>query len=287
MPSRHHSLSFGRMKARANATRARSGSGAGVRDSSPSPSGPRRRSNVLIAPGLLFGAKQYSGMRQHLLDLGHPRVETVPVSTMDWLPSLLLGEPFTWFLDRMEGLASELSTEGDLVSVVGHSAGGWIARIYLAPVAYNGRQYAGERGVGSLVTLGTPHLSCEEYPFGRVKERRRGEEAEGMSEAARGSSLVFANEVCGLPACGVSCVAGRLAEGRGGPLARALARASYAATCRDRDAAGDGVCPVESCLLPGRVRELVLDGVHHGPGPRNRIWYGSREVVEQWDAFLP
>ena len=42
--------------------------------------------------------------------------------------------------------------EGD-VSVVAHSAGGRIARIYVAPVVYNGRQYAHVEVGRSLLLL--------------------------------------------------------------------------------------------------------------------------------------
>ena len=58
---------------------------------------------------------------------------------------------------------------------------------------YNGVAYGHEATVERLITLGTPHLSVEKYPFGRVRERRRGERP-SLSEGARGSSLMFTNE---------------------------------------------------------------------------------------------
>ena len=244
------------------------------------PSTRPRRSNVVIAPGLLFSAKDYRGLRARLLALGHPRVETLPVSSWEWAPSLLLGAPFTWYLDKLDRLARDLADEG-VVSVVGHSAGGWLARIWLASEVYNGKAYrAGSLDVEALVTLGTPHLSVEEYPFGRVRERRRGEKA-AMSEKARGSSLCFANEFASAEAIGVKVVsvAGKSAEANGSWFARA----SYRATCRRGDVVGDGVTPVESALLSG-ADHLVLDGVTHGPS--TPMWYGDDKVVEKWDALL-
>ena len=49
-------------------------------------------------------------------------------------------------------------------SIVGHSAAGWISRIYLSEERYGGHSHRGlARGVRRLVTLGSPHAaSCVE-----------------------------------------------------------------------------------------------------------------------------
>ena len=57
---------------------------------------------------------------------------------------------------------------------MGHSAGGWIARILLCGERYQGVRYARCSQVHTLVTLGTPHQSLERYPFGRVEVSRGG-----------------------------------------------------------------------------------------------------------------
>ncbi|QDZ17504.1 GPI inositol-deacylase [Chloropicon primus] len=245
------------------------------------------RSNVLLCPGLLFSSKRYEDMRRELLKLGHPRVEVLPVKSWDWLPSLLLGEPFGWYLDRMEGLAADLLEDSSVLSVVGHSAGGWLSRIWLSGETYNGKRY-NNNSVETLLTLGTPHLSVEEYPFGRVKESRRGEEGLAMSKSARSSSLQFANEFAGAPkllaqGCEVVCVAGSAVDGSEGDW---LTQTSYKSTCRAYEGVdGDGVCPVESAILPGCSESLVVRDVGHGPS-NLRPWYGSPLVVGEWDLLL-
>ena len=46
------------------------------------------------------------------------------------------------------------------VALIGHSAGGWISRLYLnlSGRRYNGKVFHGHKLVHSLVTLGSPHM---------------------------------------------------------------------------------------------------------------------------------
>lgn len=57
------------------------------------------------------------------------------------------------------------------------------------------------------------------------------------------------------------------------------------ANCGQVEVDGDGVCPVETATVPG-AELLVLPDVWHDAAP-DKLWYGSREVVEQWDKYLP
>lgn len=49
------------------------------------------------------------------------------------------------------------------------SAGGWLARLALGGVPYNGETFGLAPLVHTLLTLGTPHQSLEAYPFGRAE----------------------------------------------------------------------------------------------------------------------
>ena len=97
----------------------------------------------------------------------------VPLAVRDWLPTVLQGESFAFYLNALDAALSRLHAGqgGRPVSLVGHSAGGWLARILLGSQPYQGRVYGRCDCVKSLVTLGTPHLSIEAYPFGRVEVR--------------------------------------------------------------------------------------------------------------------
>jgi hypothetical protein len=57
------------------------------------------------------------------------------------------------------------------------------------------------------------------------------------------------------------------------------------ANCGDAAVDGDGVTPISSALLPG-AQQLVLPGVWHNAAP-GKEWYGTRDVVAQWDKWLP
>lgn len=101
------------------------------------------------------------------------RAEVVPLAVRDWLPTVFQGESFAFYLDALDAALSRLHASSKLpVSLVGHSAGGWLARILLGSQPYQGCVYGRCDRVRSLVTLGTPHLSIEAYPFGRVEVRR-------------------------------------------------------------------------------------------------------------------
>ena len=55
------------------------------------------------------------------------------------------------------------------VAIIGCSAGGYIARMYLSRRAYAGASYQGSELVHSLVTLGTPHFAGQGIPFENVR----------------------------------------------------------------------------------------------------------------------
>lgn len=57
---------------------------------------------------------------------------------------------------------------------VGVSAGGWLARLALGSVPYDGHTFGLSPLVHTLVTLGTPHQSLEAYPLGRAEVRLMG-----------------------------------------------------------------------------------------------------------------
>ena len=153
--------------------------------------------------------------------------------------------------------------------------------------------------VRSLLTLGTPHLSTEQYPLGRVKERLDVRDP-GAPPGVRGSSLQFANHFyprgdC-FPGVRVVCAVGRSVAGLplrqalagrragGGWLDAWLAYEGYKAACGRGDVEGDGVTPVCIAHLPG-AHTVVLEGVWHTPRSK-QLWYGSDEVVSRWERYL-
>ena len=132
---------------------------------------------VLIIPGFLSSASEYEGMADALRRFdASADVSVVPLETKDWYPTLAGGD-FRAILDKVDRAATEAlrrsgcSPDDKKLRVVGHSAGGWLARTWLGSAPYKGRVYGGARKTTLLLTLGTPHYSLERYPFGRVSEK--------------------------------------------------------------------------------------------------------------------
>jgi len=71
------------------------------------------------------------------------------------------------------------------IALIGHSAGGWIARIYLSNVTYGGKVYRGQEHVHSLVTLGTPHGPAPGFAFEGIQWIDRIEKQQQVSRRVR------------------------------------------------------------------------------------------------------
>ena len=228
---------------------------------------------IVILGGFLITQEAYQPMRQRLAELSGQaleRVELVPVGRLEWLLTVF---PWAWarILDRVaaavERQASGSPTGG--VTLVGHSSGGIMARLFLDDRPFEGRCWNGRARVNTLVMLGSPHTALKATPL-RQKVAR---ELPGC---------VFA------PAVRYVSVAGAVdldpARGEASDTARRMAPTAYRNSTGDANDQGDGLVPVRSALLEGS-EEVVLEGVAHG-GAFGPIWYGSPEVVTRWWAAV-
>jgi hypothetical protein len=228
---------------------------------------------IVILGGFLITKEAYQPMRQRLAELSGQaleRVELVPVGRLEWLLTVF---PWAWarILDRVaaavERQARASHTGG--VTLVGHSSGGIMARLFLDDRPFEGRRWNGRARVNTLVMLGSPHTALKATPL-RQKVAR---ELPGC---------VFA------PAVRYVSVAGVVdldpARGEASDTARRMAPTAYRNSTGDANDQGDGLVPVRSALLEGS-EAVVLEGVAHGGafGPR---WYGSPEVVTRWWAAV-
>ncbi len=228
---------------------------------------------TVILPGYLAGAAPYRPMEQHLQALGFT-VKTVPLTRWDWWPTLG-GRSMGPILQRLDQTVKAVLAEtgAEQVNLVGHSAGGWIARIYLGEKPYAvhredlNRQnlWAAHPRVATLVTLGTPHVSQERWT------RRNLDFVNNTYPGAFHASVRY------------TCVAGKAIFGQ--RWRHWFTYNSYAITCGIGDCWGDGITPITAAHLPG-ANNPVLEDVYHSPQP-GVLWYGSAEVVTRWaDALL-
>jgi len=147
------------------------------------------------------------------------------------------------------------------VTLIGHSSGGVMLRLFLGDQPFAGRRYNGVALADRLFCLGSPHTALRATALRQLVDRRY-------------PGACFADAVAYVS------VAGDLALEDGSATARRLAPGSYRAISGSEAVAGDGLVPVGSACLQGS-QQLVLPGVAHGGafGPR---WYGTPEVVAQW-----
>jgi pimeloyl-ACP methyl ester carboxylesterase len=218
---------------------------------------------IVIVGGHRALPGRYGGLAGILGGISGSPVRTVPLTPLDWALGNLRGFGQLVFEVATVVDAALLESEHDKVVLVGHSAGGLLARVYVGgDPPYGGRRYSGHRRVSHLVTLGSPHAVAE--------NRRR------LSPIAEVNRL-FPGALHADSGLRYLSVAG---AGGDGATDGAL-RKRYERLVEDGRQKGDGVVPVEAALLPG-AEHAVLDGVFHGPrhGPR---WYGSDEAtVGHW-----
>jgi len=215
----------------------------------------------------------------------------LPVQRSDWFrvaaalfslnfysSTCTVADGYAWYLQRVSTAVQELhSATGLPVTLVGHSAGGWLARAFLAA--------PGPRPpVSALVSLGTPHA-----PPPAAADPTRGA-LKWLSQTSPGA--FHAQE-------GVRYVSvmSRTVRGRSLPAGSKAERtpASYAAAsyCTLLEGGGEGVwgdavVPLDCALLPGS-ESVVFEGVWHSMSrvgtfdeDSGLVWYGSESVVDAW-----
>ncbi|PIN25163.1 hypothetical protein CDL12_02106 [Handroanthus impetiginosus] len=284
--------------------------------SSPSSTSTTNRPAVIL-PGLGNNTNDYQKLALILKDYGVPTV-IAKVSRIDWLRNAagLLDANYwrgtlrprpvlDWYFKRVEEAVDEAKelAQGSTLSLIGHSAGGWLARVYL--------QEFGLPDVSLLLTLGTPHLAPPKGVSGVIDQTR------GL--------LDYVEKHCAkavyTPELRYVCIAGRYIQGARllgssndhhsavvveinqpvGEMTAADASAAasdtlrarfvgqgYKQVCGQADVWGDGVVPEMSAHLEGALN-ISLDGVYHSPvgsDDDTRPWYGSPAVVERWIHHL-
>ncbi|KAL0730085.1 hypothetical protein Bca4012_026178 [Brassica carinata] len=293
--------------------------------SSSSSSGDFKLRPAVILPGLGNNSGDYKKLEVTLGEYGVPSV-VADVSRLDWFRNAAgLVDPaywrgtlrprpvLDWYLKRIDDAVREANelAQGKGLSLIGHSAGGWLARVYM-------EEY-GNADISLLLTLGTPHLPPPRGLSGVVDQTR------GL--------LYYVEENCAkavyTPELRYVCIAGRYIRGAplvdkadanvdsdvtvgidGGEVISELAIASnktgdsqvssgtsfrarfvgqgYKQVCGRADVWGDGVVPEVSAHLEGALN-VSFEGVYHSPvgsDDETRPWYGSPVIVKHWIHHL-
>jgi hypothetical protein len=234
---------------------------------------------------------------------------TVPVERKDWLrvagglldknfytnSALPTGNGYGWYLKRLQETVDEAyeKSGGERVLLIGHSAGGWLARAAMgdgvwcpsknvrtaervACLATIGAIHKPPVHFGTCVTRGALAYTNQAYPGAFLSE-------EGVGYVSVGGDAIFGDNTKQTKpqtqADGVYATRGEGSSAR-------VAFMSYEAVCGQGNVTGDGVVPLSWTLLEG-ARHVPLEGVLHSFNeagttlPTDR-WYGSEAVIDRW-----
>lgn len=218
----------------------------------------------------------YWPLRRRLLARGAASVAIAPIGLGGWVRAGFVG-----FGPLLGAAARAITTVhhragSTPILVVGHSAGGIVARLALSPAPYRGRSGIDPAAVGALVTLGTPH------GLGRMRARitHAGHRAvRFLDRVAPGAHHLGTTAYLTVGSRALGHVrASRRPWARVVELGYELLLGSIPDDL-DGPSWGDGIVPVAVVHLDG-AEQLTFDDVRHGHigGP----WYGDERVIDRW-----
>jgi pimeloyl-ACP methyl ester carboxylesterase len=272
---------------------------------------------VIIAPAQFGVPKDYTSIATQLEARGH-RVFVAPLTRFSWLriapatftPAFWQGAlrpvpTLNFYFEALDACFAAVDKEcgpDTAVTIIGHSIGGWAVRAYLGERMGEERV---RRRVARVVTLGTPH---NPPPLGSALakvDQTRGLLSYINKAFPFGSPLDPEQIVC---VAGSATTTSDLSEltrsavwdgerRRSKLLERLVALPSYAALCGAAfGVQGDGLIPIQTALLGGGCKSLILEGAHHSGFiptaldsiqlPDEYAWYGSPEQLAVWAEEL-
>lgn len=221
-------------------------------------------SPIVIFGGFLSYAGLYSSMRNYLSSITGQPVLIVNTKGHDWLPSItILG--WIYLLRKLDKSvrAAALKSSNGKVTLVGHSAGGVLARLYLSSNPFPGVKLLGRQGVNQLITLGSPHNNCSGVTRGGMMSRWIEKRYPGATYA---------------PQVEYTSVVGKFLYGNPfGTRRERWVYHNYKKISGKGNVWGDGLIPISSSILEGS-QEIVLEGVSHAT-IFNKKWYGSEDIL--------
>ena len=242
------------------------------------------------------------------------QIHVLPCQRTDWLQVFARGiwdidfwraqapptRPFfAWYLERIATSIQEMIVDNDntnndddnnddddtKIVLVGHSAGGWLARAALGFLAQNcqddtinnsNKCIPLDRILG-IVTLGAPHQS----PPPEIMDVTRG--ALRITNEQFPGAFYHDNNLFYITAIG-NAIGGVKQEKRESIFAPRcpadFAYSSYEQVCGNGNTDGDGVVPISAAHLDNAI-QLNLQGIFHSINKPEQ-WYGSDAVLDLW-----
>lgn len=197
------------------------------------------------------------------------RVFVTPIGRMRW--ALTRDWDFRPVLRIVRDTAARAlrETGAETVTILAHSVGGTVARMYLGDQPYKGEIYGGHRFVHHLIMLGTPHHSQEFWTRQTVGFTNR------CYPGAYYDHIRY-----------TSIIGRSIQANRQGRWVERMAYNSYVLIDGPAGAQawGDGITTLTCAALAG-AEYLVVPGLHHSP-IHGRPWYGDPEGLRDWQRVL-
>lgn len=225
---------------------------------------------ILIVGGFGSNYPAYGQLRGFIAEVSGRPVDVAPITLLDWA-GVVASDSYGALLGVLDRAvrATLAARGGRRLTLVAHSAGGVLARIYLGDQPYGPRRlvYNGFERVAGLVTLGTPHTTTRAGRQGGLNQ---------IAFAQRTYPGAYWRFIRYVSVMGK----GIFGDARGAPPERG-AWQSYSLISGEGAQWGDGVVPLASGLLEGS-RRVTIPGLRHDPRP-DRPWYGSSAaIVRAW-----
>ena len=219
---------------------------------------------IVILGGFLITDEAYAPMVEWFKKELSLSLKIVHVSKFDWL---LTSWAFGWrrILDRVDQavLSVQNTSPTGKVTLIGHSSGGVMLRLYLADLEFAGRIYGGRKRCNYLISLGSPH------------QAKRATRLRAMVDNLY-PGCFYAEDVRYISVAGSLPLDTIFAS----DFAKKTARNSYQSMIENRKSEGDGLVPLESALLKDS-KHIVLPETSHSKIFGDN-WYGELSTIPKW-----
>jgi hypothetical protein len=218
---------------------------------------------IVILGGFLAGPFFYKELERTLCSVSGNPVYICGLNVFDWYGAIN-ARGWLKIMTKLQRLVENVVCESKAgkITLIGHSSGGVIARLYLASDEFLGFVFNGKRYASHLITLGSPHYNLRGTPMRKFVQDKY-------------PDSYFYPEVKYFSVAGT----GVSGNNKGNVMER-ISYYSYRYLSGRGDESGDGLVPTGSALLRGS-KHITLEGVGH-PFLAARNWYGKPENVKIW-----